>query len=135
MMPPSAGLKFALVLSTLAEVHAPVASRCGVMYRLPLRTSTLLGSFVMRSISPVPNPSGPPSYFVPSVSNQLLELGRPLPVKSSRKVVSQEGAAAATGPDVTTPKPTAETTSEMMMASGLDRPDIVVPSVDTGRWS
>src|SRR6478735_7817780 len=54
MMPPAGGLKFDRTDSTLAEVQAPAASRCGVMYRFPLRTSTLLGLSVMVCISPVP---------------------------------------------------------------------------------
>src|SRR5690349_13977371 len=104
MMPPAGGLKLALLVSTLADVQPPEASRCGVMYRLPLRTSTLLGLSVITSISPVPKLAGPPGYDVPRVSCQFDESGRPLPLKSSRNAVVQVGAAAATGTDVATPK-------------------------------
>src|SRR6478736_8553474 len=79
MMPPAGGLKLDRVLSTLADVQPPEASRCGVMYRLPLRTSTLFGLSVITSISPVPKLAGPPGYDVPRVICQFAGLGRPLP--------------------------------------------------------
>src|SRR6476469_7627431 len=87
MMPPAGGLKLARLVSTLADVHPPAASRCGVMYMLPLRTLTLSGLSVITWISPVPKLAGPPGYDVPSVSCQFAGLGRPLPLKSSRNAV------------------------------------------------
>src|SRR6478735_10813471 len=128
MMPPAGGLKLARLLSTLADVQPPEASRCGVMYRLPLRTSTLFGLLVITSISPVPKLAGPPGYAVPRVSCQFAGSGRPLPLKSSRNVVVQVGAAAATGTEVTTPTEIAMRASARVMASGFDRADIIVLS-------
>ena len=57
-----------------------------------------------------------------------MELGRPLPLKSSRKVVSQAGAAADTDPDAIAPSPNAVTAILRTMANGLVREDMDVPS-------
>src|SRR4051794_8317906 len=87
-LPPAGGWKSVRVVSIRPEVQWPLASRTGVMRRLPLPSSaTLPVLFVIVSTSPVPQLAGPPGYEVP-VSYCQLEVETPVPaepLKSSRK--------------------------------------------------
>src|SRR6478735_12119161 len=140
MTPPAGGRKVDAADSTRAEVQLPAVSRCGVMYRLPFRTSTFSGRSVIVSISPVPKLAGPPGYEVPVVSNHLFGSGSPLPEKSSRKTVRQPGSAAVAGPEVAT-RPAAATATTATTAQAAEarrawdrkRRDIGVLSCDAQR--